>query len=270
VVVPDHREGKACVRRLQVGVEFVQRVAQAVGAQIHRLFGEAHRQRRALAARAVETVLVGVVAQVQHEVEVELQHVAVGRVVAARPVLAGGEGEAQAIVLVVPLRRGAEVADAAFFAAHMELVEVVGAGAQALDFDMHRMREPGHGSRNAVGDDVPHARVDRDAPAHGNVIVAESGWFGRLRRQARPQHGTVGLRIARRHTERERIPALTRRGAQLVPRRQRQRQGAGDAAPRGVEKTPAFAVGGLRLAVVHGGLLARGGLCLQTQGSQAR
>ena len=141
VVVPDHGEWELRVRGLQIGIELVERVAQPVGAQIDGLALETFGRRDAAAGRPVDRVLVGVVAEVQDEIEIVPQHIAVGGVVAARPVLACGEREADLARHLVLRRRRPEVPDRALLATGVELVEVVASREQAVDLDVYRMRE---------------------------------------------------------------------------------------------------------------------------------
>jgi hypothetical protein len=139
VVVPHHDERERRVRRLQVGIELVERVAEPVGAQVHRLLFEA--RDRFGPVRPANEVLVRVVAEMQHEIEVVANHVPIRRVIPARMVLAGGHREGQLVRPAIAIRSGAEVADGALFAARVELEEVVGTGPQPPDLDVHRVSE---------------------------------------------------------------------------------------------------------------------------------
>ena len=258
MVVPDHGKRELRVDRLQVGIQLVERVAQPVGAQVHRFFSESLGHRDAAPGRP-DRVLVGVVAEVQDEVEVPLQHVAVCGVVAARPVLARHEGEAELTHHLVPRGGGAEVADGALLAAHAELIEVVASRAQAVDLDVHGMRQLGRCDGHAVGHDVAQAAVGPDAPAHGHRPLAEAPGLGRLGCQARPQHDAVGRGIARGHAQREGIRPEPRRRERVVPGHQGEGQAGPHAVPRVVKKPTSIDRRHLCLAMAHEPSLFRGG-----------
>jgi hypothetical protein len=240
VIVPDDSERELRVRRLEIGIELVQRVAQAVGAQIAALGAEAVRGGNSASGRSIDRVLVGVVAEVEHQVEVVPQHVAIGDVEAARPVLAGDEREARLANHLVGARRGAEVADGALLAADVELIEVVASRAQAVHLDVDGVGKLRRGNRDAARDHMSHAAVGCDAPAHRHERVAEALGGGGLGREPRPQDDPVLGRIARGDAERERVVAKSRRRKQIVPGQQRQRQAGADTAPGVVEKPPAI------------------------------
>src|SRR5688572_31976596 len=124
MVVPDDRKRELRVRGLQIRVELVERVTQPISPQINRLLTESRRDRDATPRDAVDRVLVGVVAKVKNQVEIVLEHVAVRDVVAARPVLACGEGETELRYGLVKRGRRAKVTDCTLLAAQIELIEV--------------------------------------------------------------------------------------------------------------------------------------------------
>src|SRR4029450_4140962 len=111
VVVPGAEPRMARVRRLQIGVALVQRVTDAV-------FVERLRLARAVRADVVRAPrrFVDVVADVDDQIEVVLEHVAVRDEVALLELLAGGEGESEAVAVGVGGRRGPRTADRAHLA----------------------------------------------------------------------------------------------------------------------------------------------------------
>ena len=258
MVVPDHRERELRVRCLQIGIEFVQRVPQAVGGEIDRLPLEPFGRRDAATSRRPNRVLIGVVAEMKHEIEVVSDHVAVGRVVAARPVLAGRESKLHLSRELMACRRGAEMSDGALFAAGVELVEVIAAGLEALDLDMNGVRERGRRQRHTARGHVLHAAVVSDAPPDGYRFPAEARGFGRVRRQPGPEHDAVGGRITRSHPERERIVAEPAGGEQVAPRYERQRQARGHAGPGVTQELSAIDGGRQCFRAAHEGPSFRG------------
>ena len=204
VVVPHHDEREGGVGRLQVGVELVERVSQPVRVKVDRLGVERRGHVNAFGSvRPADEVLVRVVAEVEDEVEVVLDHVAVRRVVAAREVLAGGDGERELTRPLVAPRRGAEVTDRALLGASVELVEVVGTGAQTLHLDVHGVGQLRCRRRRALRHHPSHGVVAGDPPAHRDLRRAEGGRVGRLGCQAGPQHDARRGGITGRDPQRE-------------------------------------------------------------------
>ncbi len=132
VVVRYRRPGKGGVRRLQVGVELVEGVTVAVGLQ--RLHG---RGVVPAGLAVVDTALVDVVADMQHEVEVFLGHVAVGGVVAVLVLLAAGDGQLKALQGLRRRGGGACAADRAGVAQRIEAVPVPAAGLEPVHLMAH-------------------------------------------------------------------------------------------------------------------------------------
>ena len=184
------------MRGLQVGIELVERVPKPIGAQIDGFCLEAFGRRNPPPRGPIDRVFVGVVAEVEHQIQIVLQHVPVGDVVTARPVLAGDKREASLPHHLVLPRCGPEVTDTTLLVAHVELIEVVAARAQTLDLDVHRMRELRRGDSHAASDDVAHVAVGGDPPAHRHRRFAKTARIGGLGCQARPEHDAVRRRIA--------------------------------------------------------------------------
>jgi len=209
VIVEHHQPREGGVRGLEVRVALVDRVAVAVGGDGRRLGAVVlPRQRRRHA------VLVDVVAEEQHQVEVLLRHVLVGVVEAHLEVLARGERKADPLWRVLVRHERARSPDRAPFAPHLELVPVPTGRLQMVDVDVHRVGEVGIGEGHTAAHDVAHAVVGRDVPLHRHAhrIDAAAAVRGeRLDRQPRPQHHAVGERIARGDAERERVGRERRR-----------------------------------------------------------
>ena len=264
VVVPDHDERKLRVHGLQIGVELVERVPQPIGAQVDGLSLEALRRRNAAPGRADPiAVLVGVVAEVEHQIEIVLQHVPIGGVVAARPVLAGREREAE----LTRRARGPRGA-----VRKWPIATLLAAGSRTD----RSSRDPGSspststwtecassGGRDGrpARDDVPHAAVARDAPADGDGAPAEARG---VRPAPAPAASTARCRPASGSPEA--TPSVNglspkRRAAnRLVAREQRQRQ-AGASTPDQVcrrNRRRSTADGSVLVAIVVSPIVDRG------------
>ena len=233
VIVEDHQPREGGVRGLEVRVALVDRVAVAVGGNGHRFRAVVlPRQRRR------HPVLVDVVAEEQHQVEILLRHVLVGGVEAHLEVLARGEREADPLGRVSLRDERAGAPDRAPLATHLELVPVPAAGLQAVDVDVHRVREVGIREGHAAAHDAAHVFVGRHVPVHGDAhgIDAAAAVRGeRLDGQPRPQHDAVGQRIARGDAERERVGRERRRHF-LGERLQRARGDEAGEPAGGIEK----------------------------------
>ena len=162
VVIEARQEGARRMRRLEIGIGLVERVAPAVVDQVEakrEVARQRARERTALPIRRNMPVFVDVVAVVHHEVEGFVGDAAPCGVEASLPALASGRREP-------PLRnrragrgQGARAPDRAFGAARAEAVEIVARRFQCADLDVHRMRELGPGGRSAGADDLLHRLV---------------------------------------------------------------------------------------------------------------
>jgi hypothetical protein len=206
VIVPRDDPRVRGVGRLQIRVGLVERIAQAIVVERHRLGPAvlAH-------AREARRVLVDVVAEKDDQVEVVAEHPPVGAEVAELPVLARGEGHAQAVERRVRRRGRARPADGAHLTARAKAIPVPARGLEAVDLDVHGVRPVRRGRRRAALDDVAHALVGRDLPLdrHGLARRAGAGQH-RRRRDPGPQHDARGERIPGCDAERERITAEPR------------------------------------------------------------
>ena len=208
VVVPrdDPREGG--VARLQVGVAAVERVPVAVGRQRGDL-GRVVGPDRSLAA-----VLVDVVAEEVHDVDVLGGQGAVRRVVAGRPVLAGREREAHGRRAGPGGGSGAGAADRAGEARRGEPVVEPGVGGEAGGVDVDGVGVRGGGDGGARGDDLGEGVVGGHLPADRHVDRWHAAAVQRVGRQAGPQDHRRGGRVAARHAEGERRTGQDRIGGE--------------------------------------------------------
>ena len=199
VVVPrgDPRHGRVC--GLQVRIGLVLAIPRAVV-----------RKRVGLMDVVLAHVLpaprrfVDVVAEEHHEVEVVLEHVAVGAEVALLIVLAGCEGEPQLVGLCRRARRRARASDRAGGVPGSEAVPVPACRLQSADLDVHGMRPVRAGVGRPRGHDLAHALVAGHLPADRHYLGrhAAAGGVGHGR-QPGPQHDAVRERVPRGHPEAE-------------------------------------------------------------------
>jgi hypothetical protein len=171
---------------------------------------------------------------VDDEVELTLVgHVPVGRVVAVLVLLAGREREDEVARRLPRCRCGLETAGLARLAGRDEAVEVLAAGLQARRLGVHRMCIAQHRQVLTGGDDLREGVVLRHLPLHrdGDVRHAAIG-AQRRRREARPQHGAVGRRIAGGDAERERISGDPQRSRRRSRERDLRRQSGSSCAAR--------------------------------------
>ena len=222
IVEHDHPRERG-VRGLKVRIGLVQRVPDPIRRQRRRLaYVVLPRQRRRPA------ILVDVVAEVEHEIEIFGGHVLIRREEAHLVVLARRDAELQPAHRRLPRHAGARAADRAEFTAGLELIPVPLRGLQAVDVDVDRMPEFRLGERRAGAHDVLHRIVRRHRPldghAHG-IHAAEAIRRERRGREARPQHDAIAERIARRDAQREGIGG-ERLGGDLdrIPERVDQRE----------------------------------------------
>ena len=202
VIVPGEEPRVGRVRGLEVGVALVQRVADPV-------FVEGLRLPRRVGPDVIRAPggFVDVVADVDDQVEVVLDHVAIRDEVALLELLAGGEGEAEAVAVGARGRRGPRAADPAHLAARAEAVPVPACGLEMLDLDVHRVRPRGRRGGDAALDHLAHAIVGRHLPLDRDRLGRHAARRrGRRRGQAGPEDHAVRRRIAGGHAERERRP----------------------------------------------------------------
>src|SRR5690606_4855408 len=165
VIVEADEPGHRSVRRLQVRVAAVLRIAPPVVVQRIDLAADVAAQRHERAAvehalaRAAVGAFVYVVAVVEDEVQGLLGDPAPGREMALLQVLAAGHGEAHAVHARIRRRERGAAADRTGRTAYGEAIPVRPSGRQALDLDMHGMRELRPGQRLAIADDAAEAFV---------------------------------------------------------------------------------------------------------------
>ena len=188
VVIPGDEPRTGEVRRLQIRVGLVERVAAAVIIQRDRLA-------RAMAANgiAAERGFVDVITEVHDELGLVGDDVAIGAEVALLIVLAGREGEAQARGPRGRRRRSVRRADAACRFAGRESIPVATRGREPEHFDVQRMRLVGRGIRRSGRDHVMHLLIACDFPADRKHFRRHAAARGeRHRRKARPDHEAAG------------------------------------------------------------------------------
>ena len=206
VVVPsdDPRAGR--VGGLQRRVTLVEPVAVPVGGQVADLAAvvPAH-------AAGADAALVDVVAEVQHDVGVVVRSVGPQRPVARLPVLAAGEQEPQAVDRPARARGGPGAPDGADLVAHDEPVEIPTVGLEAVGVDVHRVRPPGLGDREAVTHDLAEVLVLGHLPPNRHRVGRHATVRQRRGGEARPQDDGPRERVARRHPEGEQPVGQVRR-----------------------------------------------------------
>ena len=238
------------MRGLKIGIQLVQRVPQPIGAQILACLVKHTRNRPAAVVR-MDCVFVRVVAEMKDDVEVVLEHVAVRRVVAARPVLAGCECEAQFAEQLVSRWSRSEMADRTFLAPHIELVEIITVRKQTAHFHVNRVCERGPRCCRTTRDNALHLSVGGYSPPDRNRLFSQAGGIGRIRRQPGPEHDPIRCRIARGDPERKWIGAKFGRGKKICSAEERNRQARLHGGPRMLQKAPAIVRRSLRLSMRH-------------------
>ncbi len=211
VIVPGHDPGMRGVRRLQVAVGLVERIAVAELIQ-HRRPTAVVMAHQFPAPRDV----VDVVADEQHGVQLLRRHVAQRGEIALLVLLARGEGKAQRRHVLARIGRGAGATDRACLALHREAVPVGPVGPQPIDFDMQRVRPARVGRGLARAHDLLQPLVLGDRPLHGNC--ATQGRRQRRCHEACPEHDARCRRMAGGHAQAERLRGERR----LRVRRRRQ------------------------------------------------
>ena len=193
---------------LEVRVGLVQRVPQPVALEVDRLRGRdavalADEVRGSVAVRAV-AVLVDVVADVQHEVQVvALPQRPVGGEVAAGVVAARDEREPQRVRVAGLVGCGLRPADDARLARRAEPVPVARVRPQPVHVDLDRVVGLRAGRLGALLDDVAEVLVVRELPPHAQRLAEPAARRGdraarrlRRRRRPRPQHDRIAGRVA--------------------------------------------------------------------------
>ena len=182
------------------------------------------RLRGAVLAHVVLTPrrFVDVVAEVHDQIEVVGDHVPVRGEVALLVLLAGGESEPQALVVLARGGRGARPADRTHLTAGAKSIPVPARRLEALHLDVDRVCERGCGGGDAALDDFRHTLVGRHFPfaRHDLGRHAASG-HERRRSQACPEHHTCRGGIAGCDAERERRTRQSRLGREAADERWR-------------------------------------------------
>ena len=222
------------MRRHQVGIRLVLRVAIAIIDDRIDFLAEmpAHVVR---VASGVAAALVNVVASVEDEVEGFVGDAPVGSEETGFVLTAAADAEAQAVDDGTRRRSGLGAASLADFTAAPESIPVLTRRGQAAGFHVHavaELRSRGHG---AVAHDRPERLIRGDLPADFDVGGRHAAAGERLRRKPRPQRNAVGPRVARRHSERERI-GPERRLCPRHPRHDRLRDRRDAEFPRDVQQ----------------------------------
>src|SRR4029453_6109827 len=174
-------------RRSEVGGAFVQRVTDPV-------FVERLRLPRTVRPDVVRAPggFVDVIADVDDQVEVGLDHVTIRDEVALLELLTGGEGEAKAVAVGAHGWRGPRGADPAHLAAGAEPVPVPARGLELIDLDVNRVRPRGRRGRDAPLDHLAHAIVVRHLPLGGERVGWHAAaWSGGRWSEAGPEHHAV-------------------------------------------------------------------------------
>ena len=228
------------MRALQRGVALVLRVPVAVVRQRGELV-QAHPLRRHVRAAGqppARVVLVDVVAEVQHHVEVLGGQPVVRGPVAVLPVLAVDHPDAQPHRVRPRRRGGAGASDRADQPAGAEAVGVLPAGLQAAHVDVHRVRPLRPGERDAAADRVPEGRVGRHLPLHRDRAGRHRARVVRVADQPGPQHHGVRERVAAGDAEPERAVRVGLGGRRGRARRHPQRHSSGHRRRAGQEPAP--------------------------------
>jgi hypothetical protein len=200
VIVPADEPGTGRVRRLQLRLALVERVACAIVVERVALG-------RAVTADAILAPgeLVDVVAQVQDEVRLVGEHRLVRGVIAMLVLLARGDGEPQAFRSRIACGRRGGTTDRTARAAGREPVPVGATRFETAGLDVHGVRPVRHRVLDTGTHDPTKLRVGGDLPRYGHG----GGRHAAARRERhggepRPQHDVVRRRIPGSDPERER------------------------------------------------------------------
>ena len=117
-------------------------------------------------AAGIARVLVDVIPQMDDEVQILVCHVSKRREEALLVVLAGRERESQSVGRRIGRRHRACSAYRALVPADVELVPIPACRRQTVDLDVHRVAKLRGRDRGTLANDVPHAVIGRDTPAH--------------------------------------------------------------------------------------------------------
>ena len=194
------------MRGLQCGVGLVLRVTTTIvidGANLESLM---------LTQRIHGTrVLIDVVTQMRHEVEIFLRHMLEGGKESLIPTLATRDGQSQWCHRTICGRR-AEFAGLACRLVHLKAIEVPTIGREPVHVHMHTVRKFLSRSRaTALHDPLEAVIVSHFPNDHGTIAHAPI-WLERPRRESRPQHAAGGGGIAGRDAQGERIINEARAG----------------------------------------------------------
>ncbi len=198
VVVPREDPRRIRVRRLQIRIRAVLRVAVAIVLQRLQL-GREMQSRPVFHGR----VLVEVVAEKEHQVEIFFRHLAVRVEIAHFVVCARRKCEPEFARRGTRFGKRARAADRAEMIAGPELIPIPTLGLEAVHFDMHRVRPVGGRRDDAFLHDARHLVVERELPRDVNRRGRHAAAVRRIEREPRPEHDAVGPRIARRDAERK-------------------------------------------------------------------
>ena len=172
VIVPDHDERKLRVCRLQVRIELVQRVTQPICSQISH--GSLEPAGESTATMVASIAYSDVVAQVRHDIEVLLEHVAIRHVVAARPVLTGREGESSSLHDSSAAGAVRKWPIGLSSSPQIELIEIVASRPQSPSSTCTECAN----SAGAIATPLPttllHATICRHSPADRNRRLAQA------------------------------------------------------------------------------------------------
>nr|AWS27299.1 FunU11 [Streptosporangium sp. KD35] len=245
VVVEDH--GPRCDRvgHLQVEVGLVLGVPQPVTGQVEALPAGlvAHRV-------LVVAVLVDVVAEEGDQIGVVLRHAAVGREPALLVVGAGGERQVQ-VALPGPGRgSGERTARGRQLVLHLEPVEVLGAGVQAVQLDVDAVRLLGPRALDPPPYDLLEPLVLGDLPVDRHLPVghaAETVGGDGVHGEAGPQDDSPRVRFTGGHAQLEHVGqrgGAAARGSDSRAHGRVERDGEAQAGAAGHEGTSGDSPGG--------------------------
>ena len=216
VVVKRHDERRRGVRRDQVAIGFVERIAVAVIDDGKDFLAVVLPYDRRIPS-AIGAIFVDVVAGVEHEVESLVGNAAERGEVARLVMVAAADRKAELIDDRIRRRRRFRSPHLTDFAAGMKPIPVLTAGLQALDFDVDGVSKFRPGNRRSLLLDGAERLVARDLPANFNSRHRHSAAIQRVRREPGPQHDAVRPGITRRHAKSEGVGAEN--GLRENPRR---------------------------------------------------
>ncbi len=204
VIVPGHDERRRQMRRHQIRIRFVLRVAVAIVDQRVDFLSQVLADVSGI-AMGVAAAFVDVIAGVEHEVELFLGQPAVAGEVAGFEMPAPAHAKAQAIHCRAGRWRGDGATNLTGLAATTEAIEVFPSRREALGLDVHAVAKLRPRDCGARADDVPERAVGGDLPRHFDVGHRHAAAIEGLGSQPGPQHDALRPGIARRHAEGKRI-----------------------------------------------------------------